>query len=76
MTEHMNTKNKVKRIDRKSTFNSILEDSMLNDLEKQLMTMYYIDGKNFDFIADTLGYSKAGILKMHKRALRKIENLL
>ena len=76
MTEHMETKKKVKRINKKSTFNSILEDSMLDEKEKQMMRMHYIDGKSFDFIADTLGYSTAGILKMHNRVLHKIEELV
>lgn len=76
MTEHMETKRKLKRINKKSTFNSILEDSMLDEKDKQMMRMHYIEGKSFDFIADTLGYSKAGILKMHKRVLSKIEGLV
>lgn len=76
MTEHMTIKRKVKSIDRKSTFNSILEDSMLDEKEKQMMKMHYIEGKSFDFIGDTLGYSKAGILKMHNRVLKKIERLI
>lgn len=73
---HRRAKNKVKSINKRSTFNSILEDSMLSETEKELMKMYYIDQKSLDFIADELGYSKAGILKMHKRALKKIENLI
>lgn len=76
MTEHMITKKKVKKINKKSTFNSILDDSMLDEREKEMMRMHYIEGKNFDFIADTLGYSKAGILKMHNRVLKKIEELI
>lgn len=76
MTEHMSRKRKVQSIDRKSTFDSIIEDSMLDDKEKVLMQMYYIQGKSLDYIADTLGYSVSGIIKMHKRALKKIENLI
>lgn len=76
MTNHMKIKNKVKQINSKTTFNEILEDSMLSDKEKEMMRMYYIEQKDFDFIADTLGYSKAGILKMHNRILNKIETLL
>lgn len=76
MTDHMITKKKVKKINKKSTFNSILEDSMLDEKEKTMMQMHYIEGKSFDFIADSLGYSKAGILKMHKRVLKKIEDLI
>lgn len=73
---HREAKNKVKSINKRSTFNSILEDSMLSESEKEMMKLYYIDQKSFDFIADELGYSKAGILKMHKRALKKIESLI
>ena len=76
MTEHMSIKRKVRSIDRKSTFDSIIEDSRLDDKEKVLMQMYYIQGKSLDYIADTLGYSVSGIIKMHKRALKKIENLI
>ena len=76
MTEHMATKKRVRKINKKSTFNSILDESMLDEKEKQMMRMHYMEGKSFDFIADTLGYSKAGILKMHKRVLHKIEELV
>lgn len=73
---HRAVKAKIKTINKKSTFNSILEDSMLSEKEKQLLQMHYIEQKGFDFIADELGYSTAGILRMHKRALQKIEELI
>ena len=76
MTKHMEVKRRVKSINEKSTFNSILENSMLSEKEKTLMRMYYIDKYDFSFIADTLGYSKAGVLRMHKRILSKLESLL
>ena len=73
---HKEIKNRVKSINKKSTFNSVLEDSMLSEVEKDMLRMHYIEQKSFDFIADELGYSKAGILKMHKRALKRIEKLV
>ena len=76
MTEHMMIKKKVQKIGKKSDFNEILENSLLNDREKEMMTMYYIERKDMDSIADIMGYSKAGIIKMHKRCLNKIETLL
>ena len=76
MTEHMILKKKVQKIGKKSDFNEILENSLLNDREKEMMTMYYIERKDMDYIADIMGYSKAGIIKMHKRCLNKIETLL
>ena len=76
MTEHMMIKKKVQKIGKKSDFNEILENSLLNDREKEMMTMYYIERKDMDYIADIMGYSKAGIIKMHKRCLNKIQTLL
>lgn len=46
---------------------------MLSDKEKRLMQMYYVERKSFDYIADELGYSKAGVIKMHQRILKRIE---
>lgn len=76
MTKHMKIKNKVKQINSKTVFNELLEDCMLSEKEKQLMKMYYIEQKDFDYIADILGYSKAGVLKMHNRILNKLETLI
>ena len=76
MTKHIEMRKKIKSIGKKSTFDSLLEDSTLNDKEKQVMRMYYLEKKDFDYIADTLGYSKAGIVKMHKRILKQLESLI
>lgn len=76
MTEHIELKHKVKSIGSKVTFNEILEESMLNDNEKELMKLYYEQNKPMDYIADVMGYSLQGVIKMHKRALKKIELLL
>ena len=76
MGKHIEIKHKIKSINRKSTFNEMLEDSMLNEKEKEMLRLYYLDNKPINFIADELGYSEAGIKKMHKRALKKIESLL
>lgn len=76
MTEHIKTKNKIKKINSKTTFNNILEDSMLSDVEKEFMKLYYVERKDLNYIADILGYSKPGISKMHKRILKNLESLL
>lgn len=76
MSKHIELKHKIKKINRKSDFNDILEESMLNENEKQFMKYYYVDGKSLDYIADILGYSPQGISKLHHRCLNKIESLL
>jgi DNA-directed RNA polymerase specialized sigma subunit len=76
MTKHIELKHKVKNINRKTDFNSLLEESMLSEIEKKIMVMYYLENKQMNYIADELGYSEQGIIKMHKRILNKLESLL
>lgn len=76
MSKHIEIKHKIKNINRKTDFDNLLEESMLKDVEKKMMQMYYKEGKSIEFIADELGYSPPGILKMHKRILNKLESLL
>ena len=76
MTSHVKTRSKLKQIPTKIEFNSLIENAMLSDKERQLMCMYYIERKDFDYIADVLGYSKAGVIKMHQRILKKFEALI
>lgn len=76
MSKHIEIKHKIKNINHKTDFNSLLEESMLSDVEKQMMNMYYVENKSINIIADELGYSPQGIIKMHKRILNKLESLL
>lgn len=76
MTEHMKVKKKLQSIPLKADFNDLIERTMLSDKEKQMMRMYYVENKDFGYIADIMGYTQAGIAKMHKRVLHKIESLL
>ena len=75
MTKHVKTKHKIQMIT-KTMFNEIMDEAMLSENEVCMMRMYYIEHKSLDYIADTLGYSRAGVIKMHQRILQKIESLL
>lgn len=76
MSKHIEIKHKLQLVGSKFKFEEILEDSMLSETEKQFMKMFYVEQKDIQYIADTLGYSKNGISKMHRRILNKIEKLL
>lgn len=75
-THYLKVKHKIQQIPSKIEFNSLLENSMLSEKEKKLMQLYYVEKKPFDYIADELGYSKAGVIKMHQRILKRIEALI
>lgn len=76
MTDHIKTRKKLQSIPTKLEFNALLDSIVLSDKEKQMMQLYYVERKDFDYIADELGYTKSGILRMHKRVLKRIEALI
>ena len=76
MSKYIETKHKIKSINKKVDFYNLLDEIILNETEKKFMIMFYVEGKSLEFIADELGYSVQGISKMHKRILKKVESLL
>lgn len=74
-TRHIKVKRKLKR-QGKADFNHILDDLMLTDNEEKMMRMYYLKHMSIDQIADELGYSAAGVEKMHQRVLNLIGNVI
>nr|DAH84981.1 MAG TPA: RNA polymerase sigma factor [Bacteriophage sp.] len=75
MSKHMEIKHEVQK-KHKTEFYSLLDEAMLSEKERAMMEMYYAQRKDVGYIADMLGYSKAGILRMHRKVLEKIESLL
>lgn len=75
MTDHVKIKHKIKAIADVRDFESLLRISMLPEEDKELLRLYYVNGKNFAFVADTLGYSEAYVKKRHKAALTKLNKL-
>lgn len=75
-SKNIETKHKIKSINKKADFYNLLEESMLNEKEKRMMELFYVQNMDLDYIASELGYSSQGISKMHSRILKKLESLL
>ena len=75
MSKHIDIKHEVQR-KHKTEFYELLDEAMLSDKERSMMEMYYVQRKDLGYVADVLGYSRAGILRMHRKVLEKIESLL
>lgn len=75
-SKNIEIKHKIKSINRKIDFYNLLEESMLNEKEKQFMILFYVENKSLSYIADYLGYTVQGVSKMHSKILKKIESLL
>ncbi len=59
-----------------SSFHSLINSATLSQADKQILILHYIDGKDFKYIGDTLGFSESTIKKRHKKALNKLKKLL
>ena len=76
MSKHIETRNKIKSIADISSFSDLLNKSTISDEDKLLLKLHYIQGKDFRFIGDMLGYSESTIKKRHRRILKKLGNLI
>jgi RNA polymerase sigma factor (sigma-70 family) len=75
MSEHIETKRKLKAIYDVKTFNELLDKVMMCKDERTLMELYYIENKDFNYIADVLGYSESTMKRWHKKILKRINKL-
>lgn len=75
-TEYIKMKRKVKEIPDIRSFNSLLEASTLSDLDKEIVRMYYLQERDFSYIADSLGYNEQTVKAKHKKAIIKLSKLL
>lgn len=76
MSEHIDTRKKIKGIASVSSFYSLIDSATLSATDKQILVLHYIEEKDFRYIGDTLGYSESTIKKKHKRILAKLSKLL
>lgn len=76
MSEHVDTRKKLKSIPRVTTLMGLLESCTLSDEDKEIIKLHYVKNKNLGYIADTLGYSESTIKKKHKKILAKLNKLL
>ena len=76
MSEHIETRKKIQRIADVQTFQQLLDQSTLSDIDKSILSLHYLQDKDFRFIGDTLGFSESTIKKRHRKILSKLSRLL
>lgn len=75
MSEHIDTRRKIQDISSVKTFEELLENCILTDEDKTLMRLHYLNGKDFRFIGDLLGFSESTIKRRHKKILQKLNKM-
>lgn len=76
MSKHIETRHRIQSIADISSFEDLLNQSTLSDDEKLLLKLHYIQGKDFRYIGDMLGYAESTIKRKHKKILIKLGKLL
>ena len=76
MSEHIETRRKLKDIYSIQNFEDLLESCILTEEDKTILRLHYLKGKDFRFLAAELGSSERTIKRHHKKILSKLNNML
>lgn len=76
MSEHIDTRRKIRDISSIKTFEELLENCILTDEDKEIMRLHYLKGKELSFIADMMGFSESTIKRHHRKILKKLNKML
>lgn len=76
MTSHIQTRAKLKEICLVTTFEDLLDLCTLSDIDKEILRLHYLKEKDFRFIGDELGFSESAIKQRHRKALKKLGNII
>lgn len=76
MSDHVETKKKIKSIYSVKTFEELLQSCTLSDEDKAIMRLIYLKGKSLNVIADELGFSESTIKRKHRIILSKLSKLI
>ena len=66
------TRAKLRSIYSIKSFEALLEDCVLTEAEKELLRLHYLQGHDFAYIGDLLGFSESAIKKKHRKILTKL----
>lgn len=73
---HTLAKTYLRSLATKDDLIKLLDKLNLTDLERNVLTMYYLDHKDLGYIADTLNYSIQYIKIIHHNALMKVSSYI
>lgn len=76
MTSHIQTRAKLKKICLVTAFEDLLDLCTLSDIDKEILRLHYLKEKDFRFIGDELGFSESAIKQRHRKALKKLGNII
>lgn len=70
---HIKTRKALKELPEVSDLEFILNHVLLSKEDKMIIRMIYLEGRDINYISDTLGFSVSVIKTRHRKALSKID---
>lgn len=75
-SEHVERRHTAAAVPRREDLLRAISEANIDDVDREILTMHYVQGKPFGYIADVKGYSQRQIVRRHKTALVKIVAIL
>lgn len=76
MSEHIETRRRLKSIYNIKTFTELLDTCILTEDERTIIELHYLKGKDLSYIADILGFSESTVKRKHRNILSKLNKAL
>lgn len=67
---------KLKEIPTVNSFEVLVNSLAISETDRRILRLHYLEQKDFQFIADELGYSESWVRKRHYKTLNKVRSLL
>lgn len=70
---HIKTRKALRELPEVSDLEFILDHVLLSKEDKMIIRMIYLEGRDINYISDTLGFSASVIKTRHRKALNKMD---
>lgn len=75
-SEHVQRRHTAESVPLREDLIRAIECANIDDIDREILKMHYVQGKPWGYIADVEGYSVRQIVRRHKTALVKIVAVL
>lgn len=73
---HIKTRKALRELPEVSDLEFILDHVLLSKEDKMIIRMIYLEGRDINYISDTLGFSTSVIKTRHRKALSKMDAVM
>lgn len=73
---HIKTRKALRELPEVSDLEFILDHVLLSKEDKMIIRMIYLEGRDINYISDTLGFSVSVIKTRHRKALSKMDAVM